>query len=113
MQKSYDFWIELIFHRRKYSLFLPAQDPKSEQASPEPLNQKAKETSRKARDSRSTRTNTESYIKGRRPTMNSRDSKYDEDAEFLRALEESKNEALASNGTGQRKGKRSRSESEE
>ena len=45
--------------------------------------------------------------------MNSRDSKYDEDAEFLRALEESKKEALASNGTGQRKGKRSRSESEE
>ena len=45
--------------------------------------------------------------------MNSRDSKYDEDAEFLRALEESKKEALASTGTGQRKGKRSRSESEE
>lgn len=45
--------------------------------------------------------------------MNSRDSKYDEDAEFLRVLEESKKEALATTGTGMRKGKRSRSESEE
>ena len=46
--------------------------------------------------------------------MNSRDSKYDEGAELLRALEESKKEAAAvTTGTGTRKGKRSRSESEE
>jgi len=46
--------------------------------------------------------------------MNSRDSKYDEDAELLRALEESKKEAVAATtATGARKGKRSRSESAE
>lgn len=46
--------------------------------------------------------------------MNSRDSKYNEEAELLRALEESKKEAAAAiTGTGARKSKRSRSESEE
>ena len=92
------------------------QHPKSESATPETQSHKSKDAARKSRDSRTTRTNPEIVAKGRRPTMNSRDSKYDEDAELLRALEESKKEAAAATtgtGTGTRRGKRSRSESEE
>ena len=58
-------------------------------------------------------TNADNTSKGRRSTMNSRDSAYEEE-QLRRAIEESKREGgVPGITTGRRKGKRSRSESEE
>ena len=73
----------------------------------------AKQNSKKSRDGRKSLANADNTSKGRRSTMNSRDAAYEEE-QLRRAIEESKREGGASGTTtGKRKGKRSRSESEE
>ena len=73
----------------------------------------AKQNSKKSRDGRKSLANADNTSKGRRSTMNSRDAAYEEE-QLRRAIEESKREGGTSGTTtGRRKGKRSRSESEE
>ena len=58
--------------------------------------------------------NAESIASKRRSTMNSRDAAYDEAEQLRRAIEESKKEGGApSTTTSTRRGKRSRSDSEQ
>ena len=86
------------------------QESKSSQSSPAPA---AKQHSKKSRDGRKPLANADNTSKGRRSTMNSRDAAYEEE-QLRRAIEESKREGGAPFATtGRRKGKRSRSESEE
>ena len=83
---------------------------KSPHSSPVPA---TKENSKKPRDGRKSLANADNTSKGRRSTMNSRDAAYEEE-QLRRAIEESKREGGATGTTtGRRKGKRSRSESEE
>ena len=101
---------DMISKSRKYSHYLPVQNSKSAPWSPEP---KVKEASRKTRDGRASRNNV-NETKGRRATMNSRESAYDETETLRRVIELSKKvSGPSTSGTGTRKGKRSRSESEE
>ena len=96
--------------RRKYSLYLPMRHSKSLHSSPIPA---TKESSKKNRDGRKSLANADNTSKGRRSTMNSRDAAYEEE-QLRQAIEESKREGGAiGTTTGRRKGKRSRSESEE
>ncbi|KAG8525866.1 uncharacterized protein KY384_000626 [Bacidia gigantensis] len=93
---------------RNYSRYLPANGSNSNSASPE---LRSKDHPKRTRETKPTRTELENLAKGRRATMNSRDSAYDEAEHLRRAIEESKKDSLAkTNGT--RKGKRGRSESE-
>ena len=86
------------------------RESKSPKPSPAPA---AKENSRKSKDGRKSLANADNTLKGRRSTMNSRDAAYEEE-QLRRAIEESKREGGApATTTGRRKGKRSRSESEE
>lgn len=85
-------------------------ESKSSRSSPAPT---TKEKSKKSRDSRKSQANANNTSKGRRSTMNSRDAAYEEE-QLRRAIEESKREGGdPGTTTGNRKGKRSRSESEE
>ena len=100
------------FCRQKFSRYLPVQEDTSPPSSPPPATQES--SSRKSKESRASRLNAEIVAGKRRSTMNSRDSAYDEAEQLRRAIEESKKEAGAtSTETGGRKGKRSRSESEQ
>ena len=108
LAQSYDSTTEIT--RRKYSRYLPMQDAISTPSSPEP---KVKDSSRKTRESRTARSDLESLGKGRRATMNSRESAYDEAEQLRRAIEASKKDSMAKSANGTRKGKRSRSESAE
>lgn len=86
------------------------RESKSPQSSPAPA---TKESSKKSRDGRKPLANADNTSKGRRSTMNSRDAAYEEE-ELRQAIEESKREGGApGTTTGRRKGKRSRSASEE
>ncbi len=86
------------------------QQSKSPQSSPAPA---TNENSKKSRDGRKSLANADNTSKGRRSTMNSRDAAYEEE-QLRQAIEESKREGGATGtSTGRRKGKRSRSESEE
>ena len=68
----------------------------------------------KPKGSRSSRTNAEIIAGKRRSTMNSRDAAYDEAEQLRRAIEESKKEGEApSASVSTRRGKRSRSDSEQ
>lgn len=99
----------LIAARRRYSSYRPLQQKHSASPSPVP---KGRETSKRTRESRPSRTELENLAKGRRATMNSRDSAYDEAEQLRRAIEESKRESLPRNPST-RKAKRGRSQSEE
>ena len=88
------------------------RESKSSQSSPAPA---TKGNSKKSKDGRKSLGKADNISKGRRSTMNSRDAAYEEE-QLRRAIEESKREGGASapaTTTGRRKGKRSRSESEE
>ena len=67
--------------------------------------------SKKLKDGRTARGNAGALPSKRRATMNSRDSAYDEAEQLRRAIEESKKEAGGEGIT--RRGKRSRSDSEQ
>lgn len=68
----------------------------------------------KPKTGRASRANAESLGGKRRSTMNSRDAAYDEDDDFKRVLEASLKEGEApSTSAGSRRGKRSRSDSEQ
>ena len=98
------------WHRRKYSLFLPIQEPTSPLSSPVST---TKKSSKRSKINKAAQLNADNLSKGRRSTMNSRDAVYAEEQLRL-AIEESKREGgPASNGTSTRKGKRSRSNSDE
>ena len=71
------------------------------------------DSSKKIREGRSSRANAEPHSAKRRATMNSRDSAYDEAEQLRRAIEESKKEVTVPNSEFGRKGKRSRSDSEQ
>ena len=99
-------------YRQKFSRYLPVQENTSPPSSPPPAAQES--SFRKSKESRASRLNAEIAAGKRRSTMNSRDSAYDEAEQLRRAIEESKKEAGAtSTDTSARKGKRSRSESEQ
>ena len=71
-------------------------------------------SSQNSKEQRSSRDNTVTQLGRRRATMNSRDSAYDEAEQLRRAIEESKREVSAAGAeAGGRKGKRSRSDSEQ
>lgn len=74
---------------------------------------KDKEIPKTSRESRASRVGVDNLAKGRRATMNSRDSAYDEAEQLRRAIEESKKESEPVGIASSRRGKRSRSESEE
>lgn len=109
----------VIFHsltneiqRQKFSRYIPVQELASLPSSPSPAPQDTLST--KPKSSRSSRTNAESLSGKRRSTMNSRDAAYDEAEQIRRAIEESKKEGDAPDtSVSTRKGKRSRSESEQ
>ena len=97
------------FLSRQYSIYLPVQDSDFDTASPE---LKPKDVSKQTREGKPIRNDLEKVVKGRRATMNSRDSAYDEAEQLRRAIEESKRDSMIKTN-GQRKGKRSRNDSEE
>jgi len=99
-------------YRQKFSRYLPVQEETFPPSSPPPA---AQETfSRKSKESKASRLSAEIAAGKRRLTMNSRDSAYDEAEQLRRAIEESKKEVGATSGeTSARKGKRSRSDSEQ
>ncbi|MCJ1416470.1 hypothetical protein MMC32_002808 [Xylographa parallela] len=97
---------------QKYSRYLPVQDELSPRASPEPSPRDG--SSGKGREGRAPRASAEALAHKRRSTMNSRDAAYDEAEQLRMAIEESKREGGApSIGTGSRRNKRSRSDSED
>lgn len=96
-------------YSRQYSIYLPVQDSEFELGSPE---LKSKDTSKRTRVGKPVRTDLDKIAKGRRATMNSRDSAYDEAEQLRRAIEESKKDSIVK-PEGTRKGKRSRDDSEE
>lgn len=101
-------------NRRKYSLYLPVQGSKA--ANPSPLPIPKKHLKRSKDSSKAARVNAEGTLKGRRSTLNSRESRDAalEEAQLQIAIEESKRDGGATSiPTGVRKGKRSRSPSEE
>ena len=83
------------------------QDSASSKTSPAP----AIQDNKKSKDSKPGRGNSEALAGKRRSTMNSRESAYDEAEQLRRAIEESKKDVGAEEGT--RRGKRSRSDSEQ
>ncbi|KAL9640105.1 MAG: hypothetical protein Q9164_000492 [Protoblastenia rupestris] len=95
---------------RKHSRYLPIQNAISLTSSPGP---KVEEISTRTVDSRVSRSELESLSKGRRATMNSRESAYHEAEELRRAIEASKKDSMAKGADGTRKGKRSRGESQD
>ncbi|KAL9130424.1 MAG: hypothetical protein Q9217_001391 [Psora testacea] len=95
---------------RKHSCYLPMQYATFLSSSPE---LKVKETSKRTREGGTSRSELEDLGKGRRATMNSRESAYDEAEQLRRAIEASKKESIGKGAIGTRKGKRGRSESEE
>ena len=98
--------------RQKYSRYLPVQEITSFVSSPSPAPPDTFAT--KPKGSRSSRANAESLAGKRRSTMNSRDAAYDEAEQLRRAIEESKKEREApSTSVSTRRGKRSRSDSEQ
>ena len=101
-----------LFHRQKFSRYLPVQEAAYPASTSPPTAQES--TSRKSKESRASRLNAEIAAGKRRSTMNSLDSAYDEAEQLRRAIEESKKEVGApATDTSLRKGKRSRSESEQ
>ena len=94
---------------RPYSIYLPVQDSEFELGSPE---LKSKDASKRTRVGKPVRTDLEKIAKGRRATMNSRDSAYDEAEQLRRAIEESKKDSIVK-PESTRKGKRGRDDSEE
>lgn len=81
-------------------------------SSPSPAPQDSLST--KPKSSRSSRANAESLSGKRRSTMNSRDAAYDEAEQIRRAIEESRKDGDApGTSVSTRRGKRSRSESEQ
>lgn len=69
---------------------------------------------KKAKEGRLSRETAESLASKRRSTMNSRDAAYDESEQLRRAIEESKKEGGAPSASiSTRRGKRSRSDSEQ
>ncbi|KAK4697934.1 hypothetical protein P7C71_g222, partial [Lecanoromycetidae sp. Uapishka_2] len=95
---------------RKHSLYIPVEDANSALSSPAPA---LKNNSKRSKDSKAAQLSAESLAKGRRSTMNSRDAAYEEE-QLRRAIEESKREGgTLGTATETRKGKRSRSQSEE
>lgn len=98
--------------RQKFSRYIPVQELASLPSSPSPAPQDTLST--KPKSSRSSRANAESLSGKRRSTMNSRDAAYDEGEQIRRAIEESKKEGDApGTSVSTRRGKRSRSESEQ
>lgn len=97
---------------QKYSRYLPVQEITSFPSSPSLLAQDTFAT--KPKTGRASRANAESLGGKRRSTMNSRDAAYDEDHNFQRVLEASLKEGEApGTSIGTRRGKRSRSDSEQ
>lgn len=103
----------MVDDRQKYSRYLPVQEMTSFPSSPSPPSgQDTFET--KPKTGRASRANAESLGGKRRSTMNSRDAAYDEDDNFQRVIEASLKEGEApSTSVGTRRGKRSRSDSEQ
>lgn len=101
-----------LSYRQKFSRYLPVQEETSPPFSSPHAAQDS--SSKKPKESRASRLSAEIAAGKRRSTMNSRDSAYDEAEQLRRAIEESKKEAGApSTDASARKGKRSRSESEQ
>lgn len=103
-----------ICSRQRYSRYLPVQESPSPQSSP--TSPTLDNSGKKSKESRASRANADPQTGPgkRRATMNSRDSAYDEAEQLRRAIEESKREVEAAKGQiGERKGKRSRSDSEQ
>ncbi|KAL6718861.1 Histone deacetylase complex subunit [Lecanora helva] len=95
---------------RKHSIYLPAQNSKSSNSSPASA---PKKLSKRSRNTKAAQLNAELTSKGRRSTMNSRDAAYEEEQLAL-AIEQSKQEGDPTHTIPDvRKGKRSRSDSEE
>ena len=89
---------------------MPAKASKSPQSSPISASNKQV---KKSKTTKTAQIDTASMSKGRRSTMNSRDAVFAEE-QLRRAIEVSKQDGEpGSSATGIRKGKRSRSESEE
>lgn len=98
--------------RQKFSRYIPVQELASLPSSPSPAPQDTLST--KPKSSRSSRTNAEGLSGKRRSTMNSRDAAYDEAEQIRRAIEESRKDGDApGTSVSTRRGKRSRSESEQ
>ncbi|KAL8792470.1 MAG: hypothetical protein Q9195_004926 [Heterodermia aff. obscurata] len=96
---------------QRYSRYLPVQlSPSPHSSTTSPI---LEDSAKKIREGRSSRTNAEPHTGKRRATMNSRDSAYDEAEQLRRAIEESKKEVKVANSEFGRKGKRSRSDSEQ
>ena len=106
------FWVNELDCRQRYSRYLPVQEPNSAQQSPTPTPND--DFLKRSKEGRASRVNAESIASKRRSTMNSRDAAYDETEQLRRAIEESKNEGGApSTSASTRRGKRSRSDSEQ
>lgn len=98
--------------RQKFSRYIPVQELASLPSSPSPAPQDTLST--KPKSNRSSRANAESLSGKRRSTMNSRDAAYDEAEQIRRAIEESRKDGDApGTSVSTRRGKRSRSESEQ
>ena len=97
--------------RQRYSRYLPLRLSPLPQSSP--TSPTLEDSSKKIKEGRSSRANAEPHAGKRRATMNSRDSAYDEAEQLRRAIEESKKEVKNTNSELGRKGKRSRSDSEQ
>lgn len=88
------------------------QDTISAEASPEPPTRDR--NSRRSKEAKALALSAEAMSGKRRSTMNSRDAAYDEAEQLRRAIEESKKQGSSvSVDTSIRRGKRSRSDSEE
>ncbi|SLM34916.1 Zinc finger, RING/FYVE/PHD-type [Lasallia pustulata] len=97
---------------QKSSLYLPVQDTVSAEASPEPPTRDR--NSRRSKEAKALGLSAEAMSGKRRSTMNSRDAAYDEAEQLRRAIEESKKQGGSTSvDTSIRRGKRSRSDSEE
>src|SRR5450755_1967262 len=98
-------------YSQKYSNYLPVLDV----STPRSSSTSSRDDTTRKKGSRSSRQNTNNSSTKRRSTMNSRDAAYDEGELLRRAIEESKlgGSAPPTDIDGNRRGKRSRSESEE
>lgn len=102
----------MVDQRQKYSRYLPVQEMTSLPSSPSTSLPGTFEI--KPKTGRASRANAESLVGKRRSTMNSRDAAYDEDDNFQRVIEASLKEGEAPGASvGTRRGKRSRSDSEQ
>lgn len=104
---------DIMERRQRYSHYLPLYQSLSRTTSR--AASFPKDGTRSPRGSKNGRPSSSAQSAKRRSTMNSRDAAYDEEEELRRAIEASKGEKSeeSTEGSGSRRGKRGRSDSEE